>query len=145
MFKVISIYIYYIWQGVTVISKLKINIFNLLTEIYIAVIIIVFPLLVDKAGFFKILECKYRCFTFISSIYTLLLIILILYYFIFSKDFLKNSIKFTKVQIAIIVFLFINVVSCFISPFFKGYNLFIGVGRGEGLILISLYCLKLCI
>ena len=43
------------------ISKEK-TILALISEIYIFVIIILFPIMVDKTGFFKILECKYRCF-----------------------------------------------------------------------------------
>lgn len=40
----------------------KRNILDKLTEIYIFTIIIIFPLIVDSTGFFKILECKYRPF-----------------------------------------------------------------------------------
>lgn len=35
-----------------------------------------------------------------------------------------------------------NIISTFLSPFFKDYNLFVGVGRAEGLISITLYCLS---
>ena len=113
---------------------------NKITELYIATIIIIFPLCIDATGFFRILECKYRCFLWISVIYLAIIIIINLYYFIFYKiNDIKN--KMTKVQYALIIFLAINIVSCIISPYFDKYNLFVGVGRGEGLITISLYCL----
>ena len=36
----------------------------------------------------------------------------------------------------------VNVVSCIFSPYINKYNLFVGVGRGEGLTNITLYCLS---
>lgn len=100
-----------------------------------------FPLLVDSTGFFKILECKYRYFILISSTYIVLIIIALFYYFIFKKQELKKYFKISKVQIAILIFLIINILSCLFSPYFNKYNLFVGIGRGEGLITVSLYCL----
>lgn len=112
-----------------------------ISEIYIFIIIIVFPLCVDSTGFFKILECKYRTFLSFSVIYLMLNILIILYYYIFHKTRYLINIKLKKYHWAVIGFLLINVLSCFISPYFEKYNLFVGVGRGEGLITISLYCL----
>lgn len=122
------------------ISKIKQNIFSLLTEIYVAVIVVIYPLIVDKTGFFKILECKYRYFVFIASTYIALMLILVIYNMIFDKDKLKESVKFGKVQLTILVFLLLNIISCILSPYFKDYNLLVGIGRGEGLISIFLYC-----
>lgn len=122
------------------ISKIKQNIFSLLTEIYVAVIVVIYPLIVDKTGFFKILECKYRYFVFIASTYIALMLILVIYNMIFDKDKLKESIKFDKIQLAILVFLLLNIISCILSPYFKDYNLLVGIGRGEGLISMFLYC-----
>ena len=122
------------------ISKIKQNIFSLLTEIYVAVIVVIYPLIVDKTGFFKILECKYRYFVFIASTYIALMLILVIYNMIFDKDKLKESVKFGKVQLTILVFLLLNIISCILSPYFKDYNLLVGIGRGEGLISMFLYC-----
>lgn len=122
------------------ISKIKQNIFSLLTEIYVAVIVVIYPLIVDKTGFFKILECKYRYFVFIASTYIALMLILVIYNMIFDKDKLKESIKFGNIQLAILVFLLLNIISCILSPYFKDYNLLVGIGRGEGLISMFLYC-----
>lgn len=121
------------------ISKIKQNLFSLLTEIYVAIIVIIYPLIVDSTGFFKILECKYRYFVFIASTYIALMVILVIYNMIFDNDKLKESVKFGKVQLTILVFLLLNIISCMLSPYFKEYNLFVGIGRGEGLISIALY------
>ena len=114
-------------------------ILELLSEIYIAVMILLFPLLVDKTGFFKILECKWHSYLIIGSVYLLAVIGVLLYFWIFKKVNYFKRVKFSIVQWLAIAFLGVNVISCFASPFFKDYNLFVGVGRGEGLIMMSLY------
>ena len=60
-----------------------------------------------------------------------------------NKKVSLKHMKVTKVQWLVLAFWLVNVVACFLSPYFKKYNLFIGVGRGEGLINISLYCMTL--
>ena len=117
------------------------NILNIITEIYIICIIILFPLIVDKTGFFKILECKYQFYTTISIGYILAIITTSIILLICKKTEVLKQIKITKIQIAVLVFWIVNIISCFVSPYFDKYNLFIGIGRGEGLINISLYCL----
>ena len=114
-------------------------ILDLLSEVYIAVMILLFPLLVDKTGFFKILECKWHSYLIIGSVYLLTVIGVLLYFWIFKKVNYFKQVKFSIVQWLAIAFLVVNVISCFASPFFKDYNLFVGVGRGEGLIMMSLY------
>lgn len=114
------------------------NILEKITDIYIFIIILLFPLMVDKTGFFKILECKYRCFVSISTIYFTITTIIFIIGILKKKITIK---KLTKIQYLAIVFLIINIISCFASPFFKNHNLFIGVGRGEGLITSILYIL----
>ncbi len=112
---------------------------NILTEIYIFMIIIVFPLIVDSSGFFHILECKWYAFLVISCTYIVAVLLVFLYFLIFKKiNYFKRK-KISKIQWIAIIFLLINIVSSFISPYFKNHNLFIGVGRGEGLIMSSLY------
>ncbi len=113
-----------------------------LTEIYIIVMIMIFPLCIDTTGFFKILECKYRYFLIINAVYISAMIITILYYLLFKKSNVFKNLKLHKIQWAVIIFLLINIISTFLSPFFKDYNLFVGVGRAEGLISITLYCLS---
>lgn len=112
-----------------------------ITEIYIIILVIIFPLFVDSTGFFRILECKYRYFLIINIIYLFSIIITLCYYFLLKKSKFFKGFKLNKIQIAVIIFWIINIISTFASPFLKEYNLFIGVGRGEGLINISLYCL----
>ena len=118
------------------------KILNILTEIYIAVLIILFPLWVDSTGFFKILETKYMAYLCINAVYISSIIITIIYNLLFKKINVLEGIKLNKIHWSIIIFWLINLISTFISPFFNKYNLFVGVGRGEGLINITLYCLS---
>ena len=115
---------------------------EIITEGFIIAIIMIFPMCVDSTGFFRILECKYRCFLVINAIYISSLIIAFLYYLLFQKTNLLRDIKFNKIHWILISFLGVNVISTFISPFFSKYNLFVGVGRAEGLISITLYSLS---
>lgn len=118
------------------------NILSKITEIYIIVMVMIFPLCIDSTGFFRILEAKYSYFLIINVIYISAIIITILYYLLFKKTNIFKEIKFHKIQWAVVGFLIINIISTFLSPFFKEYNLFVGVGRAEGLISITLYCLS---
>ena len=113
-----------------------------ITEVYIVVMIMLFPLLVDSTGFFRILEAKYSYFLIINTIYISVLFITILYYWFFKNTNIFKEIRIHKIQWAVIVFLIINIISTILSPFLKEYNLFVGVGRAEGLISITLYCLS---
>lgn len=114
-------------------------ILELLSEIYITVMILLFPVIVDSTGFFHILECKWYSYLIISSAYILSIIVTLLYFRIFKKTKFLKTIRFSIIQWLVIAFLLANIASCFFSPFFEKYNLFIGVGRGEGLIMMSLY------
>lgn len=98
-----------------------------LTEIYIFVMIILFPLCVDSTGFFKILECKYRCFLIINTIYISAVLITILYYKLFKNINCIKEYKLGKVQWTVVLFMIINIVATILSPFLQKYNLLIGV------------------
>ena len=103
--------------------------------------ILIFPLIVDKTGFFHILECKWYAYLTIAGVYLIISTLIILYFLFFKRvNYLKKK-KLSKIQIVAILFLFVNIISCFSSPYFKTHNLFIGVGRGEGLLVFSLYIL----
>ena len=116
-----------------------------ISDMYIFLLIVLFPLMVDRTGFFHILECKWYSYITIASVY-LIVNILVLGYFLINKVNYFKSIKLSIIQKLAIAFLLINVVSCFCSPFFKTYDLYKGVGRGEGLIAMSLYTLTfLCV
>ncbi len=115
---------------------------EILTDIYIFIMIIIFPLIVDKTGFFKILECKWYSYVSIATTYIISNVLVFLYYLIFKRIKYYKKIKLSIIHYLVLLFLLINIISCFASPFFKTYNLFIGVGRGEGLIAMSLYCLS---
>ena len=124
-----------------VINKEK-SILEVISDVYIFIILLVFPLIVDKNGFFRILECKWYSYVAISSVYILSSILVILYFLIFKKANIMNKIKLSKVQWFAIAFLAVNILSFLFSPFRKNYNLLVGVGRGEGLIVSSLYILS---
>ena len=112
------------------------------SDIYIFLIIILFPLIVDKTGFFHILECKWNAYVMITTTYIITNILIVLYYkWIKKKSILKKE-KISIIQWLAILFLIVNILSYLVSPFRKNYNLLIGVGRGEGLIVSSLYILS---
>lgn len=123
------------------IVKKESQILEIISEIYIALIILFFPLIVDKTGFFRILECKWHWYLIIATTYLILIITTLIYFRVFKKIRYWQYLKFTWIQYFSLIFLLINIISCFASPFFKDYNLFVGVGRGEGLIMMSLYSL----
>ena len=113
-----------------------------ISSVYVFVIIVLFPLIVDKTGFFHILECKWYSFVTISSFYILSMMGTYLYFLLIKKE---NALKYIKINVIhwiAIAFWMINILSCLFSPFLKNYNLWIGVGRGEGLIVQSLYILS---
>lgn len=110
-----------------------------ITEVYMFLIIAIFPLIVDSTGFFKILECKYYAFIGISVSYIFTIGITALYFYLFKGTNIIKHLKIDKVKIVLMIFLIVNIIACLLSPYLKKYNLFVGVGRGEGLITISLY------
>ena len=118
------------------------NLFKKITNIYIFFIIIIFPLIVDNTGFFKILECKWHTYLYISIIYYSIILIIFLYYLLLKKINYFSNMKINKMQIAALSFILINILSCLFSPYLKTHNLLIGVGRGEGLIMMTLYALS---
>lgn len=113
---------------------------NILAEIYFLIIILLYPLVVDKTGFFHILEFKWHFYLSISVIYILLNILVITYSFFFNNINIFKYVDIKKSHYFLFIFLIINVISYFLSPF-KEYDLLVGVGRGEGLIMVSLYVL----
>lgn len=117
------------------------NILEVFAEIYIFTVIILFPLIINKYGYFKILECKWYSYLIISGLYVISNILVILYYMFVKKFNIFSKIKLKIIQWLSIWYLLVNVISCFLSPFFGKYDLFVGTGRGEGLIMTSLYVL----
>lgn len=103
------------------------NLLSIITEIYIFIMIVLFPLCVDSTGFFNILECKYKYFLIINTIYISAIIITILYYKLFKNINCFKEYKLGKVQWAVITFMIINIIATVLSPFLQKYNLLIGV------------------
>ncbi len=118
------------------------NILEKLSNIYIFFLLLIFPFLVDKTGFFRIFEVKWYSYVFVTSIYVILNIFIILYYLVFKKTNIFTKCKPKIIQWLALLFMLVNVISSFFSPYFSNHNLFIGVGRGEGLLTMSLYSLS---
>ena len=100
-------------------------ILEVLSNIYIFIVLIIYPLIVDSTGFFKILECKWHSYIIIASAYIFSIVGVILYYCFFEKTNYLKQLKLSIVQWLAISYLLINILSCFLSPFFKQYNLFV--------------------
>ena len=123
-------------------KQLENTILNKLSEIYIFLILIVFPLVVDHTGYFHILEFKWNVFTLFTVSYIFITILVFLYFLIAKKiNFFKGK-KLSIFQKLMIIFLIINALSCFLSPYFSTHNLIIGSGRLEGLLVQVLYILS---
>lgn len=118
------------------------NILEKISSIYIFFLLLIFPFIVDKTGFFRIFEVKWYSYIFVSSIYVILNFLVILYYLVFKKTNIFTKCKPTIIQWLALLFMLVNIISCFASPYFNKYNLYIGVGRGEGLIAMCLYSLS---
>lgn len=123
-----------------IIAKEK-TILETITNIFIFTLIIIFPLIVDSSGFFHIFECKWYSYVIIASLYLITMLIIIFYFLIIKKANYFKELKLSLIQWLAIIFLFINILSCVFSPYLAEYNLFIGIGRGEGLFTSSLYIL----
>ena len=104
--------------------KKETSLLESVSDIYIFIMILLFPLVVDKTGFFRILECKWYYFVTIASFYVAINILIVLYYLIFKKVWFFKNRKLSILEWLAISFLLVNVISCFISPFFKTYDLF---------------------
>ena len=109
------------------------------SSIYIFILLIIFPIIVDSTGFFKILECKWHAFLVIGLVYIVGIIGIFLYFLFFKKVNYLKKIKLRKAHYFLFAFMIINILATFLSPFYNQYNLFVGVGRGEGLIMMLLY------
>lgn len=115
------------------------KVLEIITEFYLIALVLIFPLLVNNTGYFHIFECKWYSYVIIAGIYIGLCTLTILYYKIFEKVNIFKYHKLNKIHYFAILFLFLCNLSTFLSPFYKNYNLWIGTGRGEGLLMMNLY------
>lgn len=121
------------------------KIFDWISEIYIFFIIVLFPLVVDKTGFFHIFEIKWSVYVIVTSVFIVLCFITYIFFLIFKKINYFKEFNFDIVQISALIFLLVNVISYILSPYRDTHNLIIGVGRGEGLLVSSLYIISFLI
>ena len=91
------------------------NILEIISDIFIFIMILIFPLIVDKTGFFHILECKWYAYLTIAGVYLIISTLIILYFLFFKRvNYFKKK-KLSKIQIVAILFWFVNIISCFSS------------------------------
>lgn len=121
------------------------KIFDYISEIYIFFIIVLFPLVVDKTGFFHIFEIKWIVYVGVTSVFIVVCFLIYMFFLIFKKINYFKEINFGIVQISALVFLLINIISYILSPYRDSHNLIIGAGRGEGLLVSSLYIISFLI
>lgn len=112
-----------------------------ISGIYILLIILLFPLMVDKTGFFRIQECKYNCFLLMSITYIVCCLLYVFYLFFNRINIFKKK-KLTVIQWLAVIYLICNIISYFSSPFLGKYDLFRGLSRQEGLLTNMLYILS---
>lgn len=113
-----------------------------ISDVYLFIMILLFPLIVDNTGYYHILECKWNAFLIITGSYIILNLLVIIYFLIIKKvNYFKGK-KLNLVQKLALVFFSMNFISCFLSPFFNDYDLFVGSARREGLITMSFYILS---
>ncbi len=120
---------------------MKKSILNKLTNFYLFLMIVVYPLLVGAKGYENILEVKYYSFIIMSVSYFFISIIIYFYYLIIKQNNLLKGLKLTKMDYLVLIFLLINVISTIMSPY-KSMNLLKGLGRGEGLLITTIYVLN---
>lgn len=120
---------------------MKSNVLNKITNMYLIVLIIFFPLIVGSKGYENILEVKYYSFIILSICYFLVSTISYFYELIIKGNNLLKNKKFTILDYLIIIYLIINIISTIFSPY-KDYNLMKGLGRGEGLLIVIIYVLN---
>ena len=113
---------------------------NKITNIYLIILIVIFPLLVSSKGYENILEVKYYSFIFIVVSYFLLSIIVYFYELIIRNNNILKGYKFTILDYLVLGYLLINIISTIFSPY-KNLDLLKGLGRGEGLLIVFIYVL----
>lgn len=112
-----------------------------LTDCYVFFIILIFPLIIGPKGYENILDVKYYVYVTISVLYIISVFFTLMYFLIVKKINYFKLVKLKKLHYLIFMFLIINIISIIFSPY-KEYNLFLGLGRGEGLFNILLYNLS---
>ena len=114
------------------------KVLNKLTNIYMGILIIIFPLIVDSKGYENILEVKYYAFILIVVSFLLISIIIYFYELIIKGNNILKDYKLTILDYLVLIYLLVNIISTILSPY-NDFNLLKGLGRGEGLLIIFVY------
>lgn len=112
-----------------------------ISDIFIFVYILIFPLLINSKGYFDILGFKWSAYVIITITYLLCNVSIFLYYLLRYRINFFKGIHISKTIKIIMILLFIMYISYFLSPFREHYNLILGEGRYEGLFINTLYLL----
>ena len=113
-----------------------------LTDIYVFFLIVIFPLIIDKTGYFNILNCKWKALVLGFIMYISIVIIYFFGYYFKRKINLLKQIKLNKIHKSIIILIIVYILSTIFSPYLLKHNLLIGVGRAEGLIINLVYLIS---
>ena len=118
----------------------KTPLFQIIVNIYLVIIFLCFGLIVSNKGYANILEIRYYSFIFVTITFLIALIIAYFYELLMKNKNFFHKYKLSLAQKLGCLYLLINILSCIFSPY-KSYDLITGLGRGEGLLLTSLYIL----
>ena len=119
---------------------MKITIFSKIVNIYLFIMFLFFSLIVSNKDYANILEVRYYSFIFLTFSFFIILIVAYFYQlFINEKNFFSKY-KLNLFQKLGLLYLLVNILATVFSPY-KSYDLMTGLGRGEGLLLTSLYVL----
>ena len=113
---------------------------NIITNIYLYFIFVIFILLIDNTGYYNILEFKWNIYIYVSVIYILVIFIISIFR-ILNHSIIINEIHLSKIHLFALAYIFIIIISCLLSPY-KGYNIFIGSSRMQGLIVNIIYVIS---
>lgn len=112
---------------------------EIITDLYLCILLIVYPLWVQPGGYTDITEAKYSFFTLSAIIYitAMLLILAELLLIGKSREIIAKFRQFSMTQICILAY----VICCIISALLSEYSskVWLGAGRYEGLKTILLY------
>lgn len=122
--------------------KKETKILAIISEIFVVAMLIIFPLITDETGYFRILEAKWNYYVLFVLTYIISFVLIILYFLIFKKTNIFKYKKINKIQIAALIFLGIMLLSCVFSPFTHVQDFIIGIGRREGIFTNALYILS---
>ena len=114
---------------------------NRITNIYVFIILFIYPLIIGINGYKNILSIKWNFYVYISITYMVILLVLTLILILKKRIDIKDF-DFKIYHILALIYIFVLIISTLLSPYYKDYNLFMGSPRMEGLIVNIIYLLS---